>query len=113
MSQPPFSTGLAVGEAASEEPCWPFPTAPLQTARESFDLKQLSSDLERNMASPWPFPVQGLVARTAGDQGLPTIRYHALDPQGFFFAAWLVQVGTSAAVMHCTLLLCAAEFTRL
>ena len=65
------------------------------------------------MASPWPFPVQCLVARTAGDQGLPTIRYHALDPQGFFFAAWLVQVGKPADVMHFTLLLCAAEFTCL
>ena len=32
-----------------------FPTAPLQTARESFDLKQLSSDLCQNMASPWSF----------------------------------------------------------
>ena len=34
-------------------------------------------DLERNMASPWPFTVQCHVARTAGDQGLPTIRDHA------------------------------------
>jgi hypothetical protein len=65
------------------------------------------------MASPWPFPVQCLVARTAGDQGLPTIRYHALDPQGFLFAAWLMQVGKPADVMHFTVLLRAAEFTRL
>ena len=34
-----------------------FPMAPLQTARESFDLKQLSSDLCRNRALPWPFTV--------------------------------------------------------
>ena len=57
MSQPPFRTGLAVGEVASEVPCGPFPTAPLQTARESFDLKQLSSDLCSNMALPWSFAV--------------------------------------------------------
>ncbi len=54
--------------------------APLQTARESFDLKQLSSDLERNRALPRPFTVQCLVARTAGDQGLPLARSHLLDP---------------------------------
>ena len=65
------------------------------------------------MALPRPFTVQCLVARTAGDQGLPTIRYHTLDPQGFLFAAWLMQVGKPADVMHFTVLLRAAEFTRL
>src|SRR5713101_2572474 len=86
---------------------------PLQTARESFDLKQLSSDLYRNMASPWPFTVQCLVARATGNQGLPAIRYHTLDPQGFLLAAWLVQVRKPADVVHFTLLLRTAEFTRL
>src|SRR5919197_4580295 len=65
------------------------------------------------MASPWLFTVQCLVARTAGDQGLPTVRYHALDPQGFLLATWLVQIGKPADVMHFTVLLRAAEFTRL
>jgi hypothetical protein len=65
------------------------------------------------MALPRPFTVQCLVARTAGDQGLPTIRYHTLEPHGFFLAAWLMQVGKPANVMHCTVLLRAAEFTRL
>ena len=65
------------------------------------------------MALPRPFTVPCLVARTAGDQGLPTIRYHTLDPQGVFLAAWLMQVGKPADVMHFTVLLCAAEFTRL
>src|SRR2546429_7116954 len=54
--------------------------SPLQTARESFDLKQLSSDLDRNMALPWPFTVQCLVTRATGDQGLPAVRYHTLNP---------------------------------
>src|SRR5215510_13921865 len=65
------------------------------------------------MASPWSFTVQCFVARAAGDQGLPTIRYHALDPQGFLLAAWLVQIGKSADVMHFTVLLRTAAFTRL
>jgi hypothetical protein len=65
------------------------------------------------MASPWLCTVQCLVARTAGDQGLPPVRYHAWDPQGFLLATWLVQVGKPAAVMHCTVLLRAAECTRL
>lgn len=65
------------------------------------------------MALPWPFAVECLVARATGDQGLPAIRYHALDPQGFLLAAWLVQVRKPADVVHGTLLLCAAEFTRL
>jgi hypothetical protein len=65
------------------------------------------------MALPRPFTVQCLVARTAGDQGLPTIRYHTVDPQGFFLAAWLMQVGKPADVMPFTVLLRAAEFTRL
>jgi hypothetical protein len=50
------------------------------------------------MALPWPFAVQCLVARATGDQGLPAIRYHALDPQGFLLAAWLVQVRKPADV---------------
>src|SRR5262245_61885467 len=58
----------------------------------SFDLKQLSSDLCRNMALPWPFTVQCLVARATGDQGLAAVRDHPLDPQGFVLAAWLVQI---------------------
>ena len=65
------------------------------------------------MALPWPFAVECLVARATGDQGLPAIRYHALDPQGFLLAAWLVQVRKPADVVHFTLLLCAAELTRL
>ncbi len=65
------------------------------------------------MALPWPFTVQCLVARATGDQGLPAIRYHTLDPQGFLLAAWLVQVRKPADVVHFTLLLRAAEFTRL
>src|SRR5262245_52271207 len=65
------------------------------------------------MASPWSFTVQCFVARAAGDQGLPTIRYHALDPQGVLLAAWLAQVGKPADVMHFTVLLLTAEFTRL
>ena len=65
------------------------------------------------MASPWPFTVQCLVACATGDQGLATIRYHALNPQGFLLAAWLVQVGKPADVMHFTWPLRTAEFTRL
>ena len=65
------------------------------------------------MALPWPFAVQCLVACATGDQGLPAIRYHALDPQGFILAAWLVQVRKPADVVHFTLLLRAAELTRL
>ena len=65
------------------------------------------------MALPWPFAVECLVARATGDQGLAAIRYHALDPQGFLLAAWLVQVRKPVDVMHFTLLLRAAEFTRL
>ena len=87
--------------------------SPLQTARESFDLKQLSSDLDRNMALPWPFTVQCLVTRATGDQGLPAVRSHTLHPQGFLLAAWLVQVRKPADVVHFTLLLRAAELTRL
>ena len=52
------------------------------------------------------------MARATGDQGLPAIRYHALDPQGFRLTAWLVQVGKPVDVVHCTLLLRAAAFTR-
>ena len=65
------------------------------------------------MASPWPFTVQCLVARATGNQGLAAIRYHTLDPQGFLLAAWLVQVRKPADVVHFTLLLRAAELTRL
>ena len=65
------------------------------------------------MALPRPFTVQCLVARTAGDQGLAVIRDHPLDPQGFFLAAWLVQVGKPADVVHCAWPLHATEFTRL
>ena len=65
------------------------------------------------MALPWPFTVQCLVTRATGDQGLPAVRYHPLDPQGFLLAAWLVQVRKPTDVVHFTLLLCAAEFTRL
>jgi hypothetical protein len=110
---PPFRTVHAVGQAASEVPCSPFPTAPLQTARESFDLKQLSGDLGRNVALPWPFTVQCLAARATGDQGLAAIRYHALDPQGFFLATRFVQVCKPVDVMAFTVLLGAAQFTRL
>ena len=35
------------------------------------------------MALPWPFTVQCLVTRATGDQGLPAVRYHTLNPQGF------------------------------
>jgi hypothetical protein len=52
------------------------------------------------MAAPWPYMVQCLVARATGDQGLAAIRDHPLDPQGFFLAAWLVQVSKPADVMH-------------
>jgi hypothetical protein len=65
------------------------------------------------MALPWPFTVQCLVTRATGDEGLPAVRYHPLDPQGFLLAAWLVQVRESADVVHVTRLLCAAECTRL
>jgi hypothetical protein len=65
------------------------------------------------MALPWPFAVQRLVARATGDQGLPAVRSHTLDPQGFILVAWLVQVRKPADVVHFTLLLRAAELTRL
>jgi hypothetical protein len=61
---------------------------------------------------PWPFTVPCLVTRATGDEGLPAVRSHPLAPQGFRLAAWLVQVRESAAVVHCTLLLCAAACTR-
>ena len=64
------------------------------------------------MALPRPFTVPCLVARTAGDQGLPTIRSHTLEPPGVFLAAWLMQVGKPADGMHGTVRLRAAEFTR-
>src|SRR5262245_16216508 len=53
------------------------------------------------------------MARAAGDQGLPTIRCHALDPQGFLLAARFVQVGKPADMMYFTVLLRATEFTGL
>ena len=65
------------------------------------------------MALPWPFTVQCLVTRATGDQGLPAVRYHTLNPPGFLLAAWLVQVRKPADVVYFTLLLRAAEFTRL
>ena len=65
------------------------------------------------MALPWPFTVQCLVTRATGDQGLPAVRSHTLHPQGFLLAAWLVQVRKPADVVHFTLLLRAAELTRL
>ena len=65
------------------------------------------------MALPRPFTVQCLVTRATGDQGLPAVRYHTLNPQGFLLAAWLVQVRKPADVVHFTLLLRAAELTRL
>jgi len=65
------------------------------------------------MALPWPFTVQCLVTRATGDQGLPVVRYHTLNPQGFLLAAWRVQVRKPADVVHFTLLLRAAELTRL
>jgi hypothetical protein len=65
------------------------------------------------MASPWPFTVQCLVAHATGDQGLPAVRYHTLDPQGFVLAAWSVQVREPADVMDFTLLLSATELTGL
>ena len=94
-------------------PCGPLPTAPLQTARESFELQPLSSALGQNMASPWSYTVPCLVARATGDQGLAAIRYHPLDPQGFLLAAWFVQVGKPADVLHFTWPLHTAECTRL
>jgi len=65
------------------------------------------------MASPWPFAVQRLVARATGDQGLPAVRYHPLDPQGFVRAARSVQVREPADVMDFAWLLRATELTGL
>jgi hypothetical protein len=65
------------------------------------------------MASPWPFAVQRLVARATGDQGLPAVRYHPLDPQGFVLAAWSVQVREPADVVDFALLLGATELAGL
>ena len=41
------------------------------------------------------------MARATGNQGLPAIRYHALDPQGFLLTAWLVQVSDDK-ILACT-----------
>jgi hypothetical protein len=65
------------------------------------------------MALPWPFAVPRLVARATGDQGLPALRSHTLDPQGFVLAAWSVQVREPADVMDCTLLLGTTACTAL
>jgi hypothetical protein len=65
------------------------------------------------MAAPWPCTVQCLGARATGPQGLPARRSQTWAPQGVLRAAWLGPVRKPADVVPCTLLLRAAEVTRL
>ena len=80
----------------------PFPSAPLRTARESFDLKQLASGLCFERVPFRPFSVNGLVALLADNQGLAVARRHPLDPGRLFALAWSVQVRQPVDVVNLT-----------
>jgi hypothetical protein len=74
--------------------------APLRTARESFDLKQLSSGLDRELRSFRSFPMNDLMARLADNQRLTAACSHSFDPERFIAPAWLVQICQFADVVN-------------
>src|SRR5262249_53333961 len=80
----------------------PFPSAPLRTARESFDLKQLASGLCVERVPFGPFLMNGLVAPSADDQGLAAARRHPLDPGRLLVLAWSVQIRQLVDVVNLT-----------
>jgi hypothetical protein len=70
----------------------PFPSAPLRTARESFDLKRLASGLFSKLMSLWSFLMNDLVALLTDNQGLAAARSHPLNPGRLFALSWSVQI---------------------
>ena len=76
--------------------------APLQTARESFDLKQLSSDLCLKLVSLQSSLVVDFMTRSTDHQRLAAACGHPLDPERFFTPAWLVQIRQLADVVNLT-----------
>ena len=74
--------GFAVaqfGEAATSAFTGAVETAKAKMS-EAFDLKQLSSELCRDLAPRRTFAMNVLMARLADDQGLAAARGHPLDP---------------------------------
>ena len=71
----------------------PFPSAPLRTARESFDLKQLASGLCVERVPLRSLAMNGLVALLTDDQGLAATSRHQIDPRSLLPLSWSVQIG--------------------
>ena len=91
----------------------PFPSAPLRTAHESFDLKRLASGLCIEPVPLRSLAMNGLVALLTDDQGLAAASRHEFDPGRFLSLSWSVQIGQLANVMDLTASLGAAQFAFL
>ena len=91
----------------------PFPSAPLRTARESFDLKQLASGLCVERVPLRSFSMNRLVAPLTDDQGLAAAGRHDLDPGRLLPLSWSVQISQLADVVDLTASLGAAQFAFL
>jgi len=83
----------------------PFPSAPLRTARESFDLKRLASGLCFELVPLWSFSMNGLVTLLTDNQGLAAARGHPLDPGRLLALSRSVQVRQLVDVVDLTGLL--------
>ena len=80
----------------------PFPSAPLRTARESFDLKRLASGLCFEPVPLRSFSMNGLVALLTDNQSLAAACGHPLDPGRFLTLSWSVQIRELADVVNLT-----------
>src|SRR5438045_5350033 len=80
----------------------PFPSAPLRTARESFDLKRLASGLCFELVPLRSFSMNDLVALLTDDQGLAAACSHPLDPGRLLALSWSVQVRQLVDVVDLT-----------
>src|SRR5271166_3169393 len=80
----------------------PFPSAPLRTARESFDLKRLASGLCFELVPLRSFSMNGLVALLTDYQGLAAACSHPLDPGRFLALSGSVQVRQLVDVVDLT-----------
>jgi hypothetical protein len=90
-----------------------FPSAPLRTAQESFDLTPLSSARCRDLAPRRPCAMTGLMARVADDQGLASARGHAPAPERRFSLPWSAAVRECPDLGHVALRQGSAELTDL
>src|SRR6202171_3404817 len=91
----------------------PFPSAPLRTARESFDLKRLASGLCVEPVPLRSLAMNGLVALLTEDQGLAAASRHEFDAGGILSLSWSIQIGQLADVVDLTASLGAAQFAFL